>query len=87
VKFLKENARYRNAGVFDAKSPEEQIKAIKKAGYATSPTYAEFVTSIMRANYKTMKDVAMKYQDFAPYVLVLGIIGVYLGYRYLQLKK
>ena len=87
VKFLKENARYRNAGVFSAKTPDEQIEAIKRAGYATAPSYAQTIKSIIKANLDTMMDVAKKYQSYAPYVLVMGLLGIYLGYRYYKLKK
>jgi len=87
VKFLKENARYRNAGVFSAKTPEEQIDAIKKAGYATAPSYAQTIKSIIKANYSTMIDVAKKFKPYAPYALVLSLVGIYLGYRYYKLKK
>ena len=39
--FLIENPRYTEAGVFDAVTFQEQIRAIHNAGYATSPTYSE----------------------------------------------
>ncbi|MBQ2639917.1 MAG: glucosaminidase domain-containing protein [Bacilli bacterium] len=39
-KFLKDNSRYSQAGVFSAKNATEQAHALQKAGYATSPTYA-----------------------------------------------
>ncbi len=38
--FLQRNSRYKTAGVFDAKTPEEQIRALATAGYSESPTYA-----------------------------------------------
>lgn len=34
TKFLLENSRYRNAGVFDAKNYKDQAVALQKAGYA-----------------------------------------------------
>ena len=43
--FLKENSRYTAAGVFDATTFQEQIRAIHSAGYATSPTYASDIIS------------------------------------------
>ena len=51
VKFLKENPRYEKAGVFKAKTVKEQADALKKAGYATAPNYAEMVESV----YKSIK--------------------------------
>ena len=39
-KFLLENPVYTESGVFSAKNYKEQIYALKKAGYATEPTYA-----------------------------------------------
>lgn len=49
-KFLKENPRYAKAGVFDAKSGPEQIKAIHKAGYATDPNYTNSINKIMQSS-------------------------------------
>ena len=40
-KFLLENARYAQAGVFTARDYREQAQALSRAGYATSPTYAQ----------------------------------------------
>lgn len=53
--FLEKNSRYKNAGVFDAKTPEEQIKAIANAGYAESPTYASAIIKII--NDYNLKDL------------------------------
>lgn len=46
--FLKNNPRYPNAGVFDATTYQEQIKAIHKAGYATSPTYTSTIINAIK---------------------------------------
>ena len=46
IAFLQRNRRYTRYGVFNAKSPEEQAKAIKKAGYATEPAYAEAIIQV-----------------------------------------
>jgi flagellum-specific peptidoglycan hydrolase FlgJ len=45
--FLQQNSRYANAGVFTAKTPEEQCKALQNAGYATDPNYAQSLISII----------------------------------------
>jgi flagellum-specific peptidoglycan hydrolase FlgJ len=87
VKFLKENQRYTNAGVFKAKTPEAQIEAIKRAGYATSPTYAQTIKSIINANYNTMLDVAKKYKPYAPYVAIGLIASVYFAFKVYKLYK
>lgn len=44
-KFLKENSRYEQAGVFKAKDYREQAEAILRAGYATDPNYANKLCS------------------------------------------
>ncbi len=46
-KFLKDNSRYREAGVFSAKNAREQIAAIKRGGYATASNYVSTITSVM----------------------------------------
>jgi len=48
--FLKRNPRYSKAGVFTAKTPEEQIDALARAGYATDPDYARKLKSIINAS-------------------------------------
>jgi flagellum-specific peptidoglycan hydrolase FlgJ len=52
IKFLQENPRYTKAGVFNAKTPEQQIQAIKNAGYATAPNYVQLVMGIIDKNVK-----------------------------------
>lgn len=46
VNFLKVNQRYAKAGVFKAKTPVEQFKALQAAGYATDPDYASKLIGI-----------------------------------------
>lgn len=51
--FLLKNRRYSSAGVFTAQTPEEQARALQKAGYATDPGYADKLISIInRYNLK-----------------------------------
>lgn len=45
--FLQQNGRYRTAGVFNAATPEDQAKALQRAGYATDPSYASKLISII----------------------------------------
>lgn len=46
--FLRNNSRY--SAAFSAGSPEEQIKAIAAAGYATDPSYASSVIGVINDN-------------------------------------
>lgn len=57
VQFLIDNKRYKNAGVFSAKTPEEQAKALKAAGYATDPLYAELLIKLINQNNLKSLDV------------------------------
>lgn len=47
VYFLQHEKRYANHGVFSAQTPEDQVKALKAAGYATDPNYASKLISII----------------------------------------
>lgn len=59
--FLKLNARYRKAGVFDAKTPEEQAVALQVAGYATDPNYARALVRIINQfGLKELDELAKK---------------------------
>lgn len=55
VDFIKNNPRYTEAGVFDAKNSEEYMAALQKAGYATDPKYAE---QILKQEKITKKQIA-----------------------------
>ena len=64
--FLLNNKRYENAGVFNAKTPEEQIKAIAKAGYAEDKNYPNTIISIINSNkLKDIDEEAKKYKPKA----------------------
>jgi hypothetical protein len=60
--FLKANPRYRRHGVFSAPTPDLQARALKLAGYATDPEYADKLVSIIRRNglerYDRLPDTA-----------------------------
>jgi len=45
--FLKVNTRYTKGGVFSAKTPEDQAKALQASGYATDPNYAAKIIAII----------------------------------------
>lgn len=55
VNFLKVNNRYAKAGVFKAKTVKEQAEALKRAGYATAPSYAQLVYDVYKP-YATLID-------------------------------
>ena len=52
VNFLQVNSRYTKAGVFKAKTVEEQAAALKISGYSTAPNYAKVVNDV----YVSVKD-------------------------------
>lgn len=55
IKFLQRNPRYAKAGVFDAATPEDQARALQRAGYATDPNYAsKLITVIEKFNLKEL---------------------------------
>lgn len=47
-KFLSENQRYANHGLFNAKSYVEQAYALRSAGYATDPNYPNLLFQIIK---------------------------------------
>lgn len=47
VKFLEENPRYAENGVFSANTYQEQCQALQSAGYATDPNYADTLIRII----------------------------------------
>ncbi|MGN7988662.1 glycoside hydrolase family 73 protein [Pedobacter sp. 22226] len=58
VNFLKVNSRYAKNGVFSAKTPEDQAKALQKAGYATDPNYANLIINIIKTYNLKQYDTA-----------------------------
>lgn len=48
--FLLSNSRYTKAGVFSAKTPEEQARALQTAGYATDPNYSTLLIKLINQN-------------------------------------
>jgi flagellum-specific peptidoglycan hydrolase FlgJ len=89
--FLIGNKRYENAGVFQARTPEEQIDAIAKAGYAEAKNYAATIKSIINSNNLKKLDEEAKLRsqkkvDFKTIVMIsLGIVAGYVLYK--KLKK
>lgn len=59
--FLARNSRYKTAGVFAAKTAEEQAEALQRAGYATDPNYANTLKALIRTlKLKELDDLAKK---------------------------
>ena len=50
TQFLLENPRYTQGGVFTAKTYKEQCQALQNSGYATDPSYASLLISIIEDN-------------------------------------
>jgi len=73
VKFLQGNPRYEN--VFKAQSVEDQAQALQDAGYSTSPTYADLISSVSDSisEYITPLNVVLG-------ALILG--GLFFGFYY-----
>lgn len=98
--FLIKNKRYENAGVFNAKTPEEQIKAIAKAGYAEAGDYVPKVMSVIRSNDLTKLDDAARAYKPKPlkpilketnwktvFATSLGLVALYVIYNKVIKKK
>ena len=78
--FLIKNKRYTTAGVFNARTPEEQIKAIAKGGYAESKNYANTIIKIINDNnLKKLDRAEIKNAGIDPNIgAIKPIIGVLL---------
>jgi len=80
------NDRYERAGVFEATTPQEQIDAIAKAGYAEDNKYANFLKDVMNDNnleeldkeaksYHPPQRIFDKPIDYKAIVLVVLLLG------------
>lgn len=49
VRFLQNNPRYTAGGVFNASTPAAQFQALQASGYATNPSYANLLTSVLNS--------------------------------------
>lgn len=67
VSFLQNNPIYTKSGVFDAQTPQEQFKALQKAGYATSSSY-----------YNELINVYNSIKNELPVVAIAGTGGLLL---------
>ena len=59
ITFLQKNKRYEKNGVFNSRTPEEQLYALKRAGYAESATYAPALINLISSyNLKTLDSMS-----------------------------
>ena len=72
IDFLQSNPRYRAAGVLQAKTVEQQAKALKIAGYATAPNYAKLVNDIYKP-YALLIDQQKTALAFIDWRKLLGV--------------
>ena len=91
VKFLQDNKRYENAGVFKAKSVKEQAEALKRGGYATANNYADTINKVYLGVKKEVDEYA-KPRKVGKIVLfsTLGLVflsGIGLSIYYLTKSK
>ena len=92
VTFLEENPRYTKHGVFDAKSPVEQVQALQNAGYSTSPNYAKSLISIINANNLIALDVLQERNIRTQKIIIIAgsLLVIIVGgtiYYYQKIKK
>jgi len=78
VNFLYENSRYESA--LQTQTPEDQITAIKQAGYATSPTYIEKILNLIdKYDLKKLDKTKKRMKNIESIGAVLLIVfGIYL---------
>ena len=58
TQFVLENTRYTQGGVFSASTYQEQCQALQNSGYATDPSYASLLISIIEDNNFTIYDTS-----------------------------
>ena len=79
TKFLQVNSRYPKGGVFSATTPEQQIRAIAKAGYAEAGKYDEAIIKLINAyNLKSLDGVS-GYKVIENPKTSISVVLVFLG--------
>lgn len=73
IDFLQKNTRYKNAGVFEAKTVKSQAEALKRAGYATGTNYAAFINDIYTP-YALLIDQQKSALAFINWKQLLGVV-------------
>jgi flagellum-specific peptidoglycan hydrolase FlgJ len=83
--FLIKNKRYENNGVFSATTPEQQVKAIFKAGYAEAKNYENTLNKLIaQYNLKELDKIILteKKSKLLPVLIIAGSIYlIYLGIK------
>ena len=83
--FLIKNKRYENNGVFSATTPEQQVKAIFKAGYAEAKNYENTLNKLItQYNLKELDKIILpvKKGKLLPVLIIAGSIYlIYLGIK------
>ena len=80
VQFLQKNQRYKNAGVFEAKTVKTQAQALQKAGYATSPNDADLVNKVYLTVSKQISSIKQQNKTFGNfnYLIPFAVLAVFL---------
>lgn len=74
VAFLQNNPRYAKAGVFAASTPELQVAALHRAGYATDPNYTSVVSSVIRTVRQFMPAAVVAFSVVTGVLMVAAVI-------------
>jgi flagellum-specific peptidoglycan hydrolase FlgJ len=69
---LQSNPRYKNAGVFKAKTVKEQAEALKRAGYATGTDYVNLIVNVYKP-YALLIDQQKSALAFIDWKKLLGV--------------
>lgn len=69
TKFLQDNPRYSNAGVYSARTPEEQVRRIGSAGYSETGTWSNAVL-------KFIDQYVPQANNASKLILAIGIVGL-----------
>lgn len=72
INFLQSNPRYKNAGVFEAKTVKEQAEALKRAGYATGTDYVNLIVNVYKP-YALLIDQQKSALAFIDWKKLLGV--------------
>ena len=76
VAFLQDNPRYAKAGVFSAKSPDEQFAALKKAGYATATNYTASLTGLLKSHQSKFDAIIADIGSASAQAISLGAVKI-----------
>lgn len=73
TRFLQINPRYKNNGVFTAKTPQAQAKALQAAKYSESATYDKTLISLIKAYNLEQLDKTVPGGSFKGLIIAAGI--------------